>query len=29
MTLLEELELRGFIHQCTDSDKLKALSKMN
>jgi len=24
MTLLEELELRGFIHQCTDSDKLNS-----
>ena len=22
MTLLEELKLRGFVHQCTDTDKL-------
>ena len=27
MTLLEELELRGFIHQCTDSDKLNSALK--
>ena len=27
MTLLEELELRGFIHQCTDSDKLDSTLK--
>ena len=27
MTLLEELELRGFIHQCTDSDKLNSTLK--
>ena len=27
MTLLEELELRGFIHQCTDSDKLNSTIK--
>jgi len=27
MTLLEELELRGFIHQCTDSDKLNSILK--
>ena len=27
MTLLEELELRGFIHQCTDSNKLNSTLK--
>ena len=27
MTLLEELELRGFIQQCTDSDKLNSTLK--
>ena len=27
MTLLEELKLRGFIHQCTDSDKLNSTLK--
>ena len=27
MTLLEELELRGFIHQCTDSNKLSSTLK--
>ena len=27
MTLLEELELRGFIHQCTDIDKLNSTLK--
>ena len=27
MTLFEELELRGFIHQCTDSDKLNRILK--